>query len=166
MPQSCRGCIYNPGELLLVRSRPGIKPTSSFILVRFVTTEPKQELQNDFFCTCQPPPFFFYFLGLHMWHMEVPRLGVKSELSCHPTPQPQQPGIQGESSTYTTAHDNAGRLTHWARPGIETVSSRILVRFISTVPQEELLNVRLFKHYIKRETISCWRQVANLHLYR
>ena len=24
--------------------------------------------------------FFFVFLGLHLWHMESPRLGVKSEL--------------------------------------------------------------------------------------
>ena len=24
--------------------------------------------------------FFFFFLGPHLWHMEVPRLGVKSEL--------------------------------------------------------------------------------------
>ena len=24
--------------------------------------------------------FFLFFLGLHLWHMEVPRLGVKSEL--------------------------------------------------------------------------------------
>ena len=24
--------------------------------------------------------FLFFFLGLHLWHMEVPRLGVKSEL--------------------------------------------------------------------------------------
>ena len=24
--------------------------------------------------------FFFFFLGLHPWHMEIPRLGVKSEL--------------------------------------------------------------------------------------
>ena len=29
-----------------------------------------------------PPraPLYFCFLGLHVWHMEVPRLGVKSEL--------------------------------------------------------------------------------------
>ena len=32
----------------------------------------------------------------------------------------------------TTAHGNAGSLTHWARPGIEPTSSWILVRFIST----------------------------------
>ena len=24
--------------------------------------------------------FFLFFLGPHLWHMEVPRLGVKSEL--------------------------------------------------------------------------------------
>ena len=39
--------------------------------------------------------------------------------------------------TYTTAHGNAGSLTHWVRPGIEPTSSWILVRFISSVPQQE-----------------------------
>ncbi|MQK89921.1 hypothetical protein EI007_25860 [Escherichia coli] len=33
--------------------------------------------------------FFFFFLWLHLGHMEVPRLGVKSELQM-PTPQPYQ----------------------------------------------------------------------------
>ena len=35
--------------------------------------------------------------------MEVPRLGVKSEMQlCGPTPQPQQQQIQAASVTYTT----------------------------------------------------------------
>ena len=34
---------------------------------------------------------------------------------------------------------NAGSLTHWARPGIESATSRFLVRFVSTAPQRELL---------------------------
>ena len=38
------------------------------------------------------------------------------------------------SETYTTAHGNAGSLTHRARPGIEPVSSWILVRLVSTEP--------------------------------
>ena len=38
------------------------------------------------------------------------RLGVKPEL-CWPTPQ--QHGIQDASATYTTAHGNAGSLTHF-----------------------------------------------------
>jgi len=44
--------------------------------------------------------FFFFFpclLGMHLLHMEVPRLGVESEL---------------QLLTYTTAHSNAGILTH------------------------------------------------------
>ena len=55
----------------------------------------------------------FVFLGLHPWHMQVPRLGVKSELQLlAPTPQPQEHQIQATSATYTTAHGNAGSLTH------------------------------------------------------
>ena len=41
--------------------------------------------------------FFFFFLGLHLRHMEVPMLGVKSEL---------------QLTAYTAAHGNAGSLTH------------------------------------------------------
>ena len=54
--------------------------------------------------------FLFFFSGLNLWHMEVPRLGVKSEL---------------QLAAYTTAtamQDPSwgyGPLTHWARPGIE-----------------------------------------------
>ena len=44
------------------------------------------------------------------------------------------------SVTYTIAHHNAGSLTHCMRPGpgIEPVSSWMLVRFISTEPRQEL----------------------------
>ena len=51
--------------------------------------------------------FFFFFLGLQPWHMEVLT-----------------------SATYTVAHSNAGSLTHRVRPGIELMSSWILVRCI------------------------------------
>ena len=36
---------------------------------------------------------FFFFLGLHLWHMEVPKLGVESELQLRPMLQSQQHGI-------------------------------------------------------------------------
>uniref|UniRef100_A0A8D1PEQ8 von Willebrand factor A domain-containing protein 8 n=1 Tax=Sus scrofa TaxID=9823 RepID=A0A8D1PEQ8_PIG len=86
----------------------------------------------SFFLSCLfsfLPSFFLYFfssfflLGLHPWHMEVPRLGVELDL--------QLPAC-------TTAHSNAGSLTHWVRPGMEAVSSWMLVRFISAEPQQEL----------------------------
>uniref|UniRef100_A0A287B0R0 von Willebrand factor A domain-containing protein 8 n=1 Tax=Sus scrofa TaxID=9823 RepID=A0A287B0R0_PIG len=86
----------------------------------------------SFFLSCLfsfLPSFFLYFfssfflLGLHPWHMEVPRLGVELDL--------QLPAC-------TTAHSNAGSLTHWVRPGMEAVSSWMLVRFVSAEPQREL----------------------------
>ena len=54
-------------------------------------------------------------------------LGVESELQLRPMPQPQQLQIWATSATYTTAHSNAGSLTHWARPGMEPMSSWIPV---------------------------------------
>ena len=50
----------------------------------------------------------------------------------------QQHGIQATSATYTTAQGNAGSLICWVRPGIESASSWILVRLVSTLPQQEL----------------------------
>ena len=82
------------------------------------------DFYKDFF-------FFFWFLGPHSRCLEVTRLGVKLSYSCHPTPQPQQRGIRATSVTYTTAHGNAGSLTHLARPGFKPVSSWILVGFIN-----------------------------------
>ena len=80
----------------------------------------------------------FVFLGLHPWHMEVPRLGVQSDCSCWPTPLPQQHEIQAKSATYTATHGNTRSLTHWARPGIEPTTSWFLVGFVSAVPRREL----------------------------
>ena len=48
--------------------------------------------------------YLFCFLGPHPRQMEVPRLGVQSELfECQ---------IRASSATYTTGHGNAGSLTH------------------------------------------------------
>ena len=55
---------------------------------------------------------FFFLLGPHPRHIEVPRLGVELGCSCQPTPQPQQCRIQAASVTYTTAHGNTESLTH------------------------------------------------------
>ena len=73
----------------------------------------------------------FLLFGPHLWQMEVPRLGVQSELQLLAFAQPQQQGIWAMSVTYTTAHSNSGSLTHWARPGIKLESSWILVRFFN-----------------------------------
>ena len=53
---------------------------------------------------------FFCFLGLHLRHMEVPRLGVELELQVLATATATQ--IPAASVTNTTAHGNTRPLTH------------------------------------------------------
>ena len=82
--------------------------------------------------------FFFAFRG-HSPDMKIPRLRVNQSCSCWPMPQPQQCRILATTATYTTAHSNTGSPTHWASLGIKPTTSRLLVGFISAVPQRELL---------------------------
>ena len=55
------------------------------------------------------------------------------------------------------SHSNAKSLTHWARPGIESKSSGILVGFLSQAPQWELVTLLLtwiwlpFPHLLEKE---------------
>ena len=58
--------------------------------------------------------------------MKVPRLG--------------RGRIQATAAGLHHSHSNAGSLTHWARPGIKSVSSWILVGFVSTEPEGALLD--------------------------
>ena len=88
--------------------------------------------------------FFFCFLGLHSWHMDVPKLGVELELQLLAYTTAMATSVtyttaMATSVTYTTAPGNAGSLTHWARTGIEPATSWFVVRFISTVPWWGLL---------------------------
>ena len=46
--------------------------------------------------------------------------------------------IGATSATYTKAQSNVGSLSHWARPGIEPMSSWILVEVVTTEPWQEL----------------------------
>ena len=58
------------------------------------------------------------------------------------------------SVTYTTAHSNAGTLTHWVRPGIEPVTLWFLVGFVSTAPWREFWMQQIFT-----ECLPCVRTV-------
>ena len=53
--------------------------------------------------------FVYYFLGLQVWHMEVPRLGVKSELHLLATAT--------ATTTADLSHSNTRFLTHWGDQG-------------------------------------------------
>ena len=56
--------------------------------------------------------YLFFFLQPHLGHVEVPRLGVESEFSYWPTPQPQQCQIQAVSATYAATCGNTISETH------------------------------------------------------
>ena len=81
---------------------------------------------------------FFFFLGPHPWLMEVPRLGVESQLQL-PT-YAIATATREVSYIYGLHHSSQQHQiqTHWARPGIDPASSWILARFASTVLQWEL----------------------------
>ena len=75
--------------------------------------------------------------------MEVPRLEVISELQLLTYATATAMRDPGWVMTYTTAHGNAGCLTHCVGPGIEHQSSWVLVGFVSAAPPWELLNCSL-----------------------
>ena len=84
-------------------------------------------------CSSRDQGFFALFFILliylmpHVQHTKVPRLGVKSELQLTAYTTATATQDQAASATYTTAHGNAGSLTHWTRPGIKPTSLWILV---------------------------------------
>ena len=83
---------------------------------------------------------FFFFLGPHPWHhMEVPRLGVKSELQL--PAYPTAAAMQDPSCVCKLHHSSWQRRipNPLRRPGIEPASSRKLVGFVSAEPRGELL---------------------------
>ena len=91
-------------------------------------------------------PLKYYFLGgLHPQHMEVPRLGVESELQLLAYATATATGSRAASANYTAADGNARSLTHWARPGMEPASSWILVRFVTCWATRETPNSIIFK---------------------
>ena len=91
--------------------------------------------------------------------MEVPRLGVESELWPLAYTVIQQLWVQALSATYITAHNNARSLTHWARLRIEPASSGILVWFITTEPQGEFHKIL----HLITSARSLWHVRCHIH---
>ena len=97
--------------------------------------------------------FFFCFLGPHPQHMEVPRLEVQSELQllAYSTAiATSNLSLVCDLHHSTTAQGNARSLTHWARPGIKPVSSRMLVRFISEEPWWQVLFLSFLSFFFNK----------------
>ena len=65
--------------------------------------------------------------------------GRGGKLTAYGNSQPRG-RIRATTAGLHHGHSNAGFLTHWVRSGIELASSWILVGFVSSAPQWELLN--------------------------
>ena len=78
---------------------------------------------------------FLVILGLHLWHMEVHRLGVELELQllAYTTAT-----LTWDLSLICDLHHNPWCQILRVGPGIEPTSSWILVRFITAEPRWEL----------------------------
>ena len=109
---------YVNAESLTHWERQGIEPGTSWFLVGLVRhcatmgTPFFSFLSFFLFFSFFSFFFFFVFLGPNSRHVEIPSLGVESELLPIPQPHQQQWGIPVMSVTYTTAHKNARSLTH------------------------------------------------------
>ena len=93
---------------------------------------------------------FCHFLGRTSGIWRFPGWELNQSCSHRPTPEPQQRRIRAVSATYTTAHSNAGSLTHWARPGIEPTTSWFLVGFINHCTKTGTPDI----YFLKRNIIS------------
>ena len=128
-----------PRKFLCLSSDPTYRPSSltlAWMIVLSWETGANIFTANSLFYILPPPRSF---LGPHLQHIDVPRLGVESELQLPADTIATAIRIRATSSTYTTVHGNAGSVTHWARPGIEPLSSWILIRFVTMKPRWELL---------------------------
>jgi len=90
-------------------------------------------------CVCVCVLLLLFFLGPNLWHMEVPRWGVKSE------PQPlayaTATATQDSSQVCDLYHSSQQHriLNPLIEARIEPTSSWILVGFVTAEPQQELL---------------------------
>ena len=73
--------------------------------------------------------------------MEVPRLGVKSQLQLSAYATATATRDQAASATYTTAHGNATFLTQLSKARDQTHPHGCQVGFVTTEPQRELQNL-------------------------
>ena len=104
--------------------RPGINPVSSRIPVGFIFPAQQWEFPNLIFVFWS----FCLFTAKSAAHGGAQVRGPIGTVATGLYHSYSNAGSKG-SVTYTTAHANAGSLSHWARPGMETVSSWMLFGF-------------------------------------
>ena len=112
-----------------------------------------EEVRSLGFFVCLLPCFS----GPHPWHIEVPRLGVKSELQLQACTIAT--AMQDISHLCDLDHSSwqCRTLTQWARPGIEPASSWILVGLSAAETRWEVTSSLVLEVHSK-QAMHMWRQ--------
>ena len=132
-----------PGALLSLKPTSLSNPCPFIYLTTWILGN-RLELMAQVTFAVFVGPFLCFFRAAPMAHENCQRrgrLGAAAANLCHS----QAMWGPSWSATHTTIHGNAGSLTHWLRPGIKPRSSWILVGFITTEPQRELLTFAVFE---------------------
>ena len=123
---------------------------------------------NEFFCFFERP---------HPWHMEVPRLDTELELEllAYATSTATRSTSTALSVIYIAAYCDAR--SYWGRPGIQPISSWILVRFLTHWATMGSLNELLFtkdfeynqaqiESVLKLAHVISWKKEVWEYVYR
>ena len=110
---------------------------------------------------------FFFFLGPHPWHMEVPRLGLKSELHLPAHTIATATATQDPRCICDLQHSSWQcriPLTQCARPGIEPTSSWILVGFVTAEPWRNswkiIFKMIMYVYMYMTESLCCTAEIC------
>ena len=118
--------------------------SEDFILLRPTHSEHFCQNPSGLFCLF----FFFYFRAAPVAYANSQATGwIRAAPTGLHHSHSKAGSTRATSPTYTTAHSNTRSLTHWARPGIESASSWILVKFITTEPQQELPSWLFYRNW-------------------
>ena len=142
---------------------------------------PRDSLKAASWGICKAYPIFFVclfiFLGLHLWHIEVPRLGVESELQLldyttatarqdpsrvwdlhHSSPQHQIPNPISEAGDWTRVLKDTSQVRSWwttkAIPHIFFLSS-LRDTYLSLL-DDHCLEIHCFIYFLS--FLTCFRQ--------
>ena len=102
---------------------------------------------------------FFFFLWPRLWHMELPRLGVESELQMLSHATATATPVLSRICDLSWSLWQAPSLTHWPRPGIEPMPSRALrwvLKLLSHNGNSDQINLNQFFLAISIACGSSW----------
>ena len=123
-----------------------------------------------FFCYMLFCFVLFAFLGLHLWHVDFPRLGIKLELHLPVYATARAIAMQDPSHVPNPHHSPWQHqiLQPLRRPGIKPAFSWILVGFITIESKRKLQSIfnwlTIFSFNLQKYIISCQLSVLGIIL--